>query len=407
MSKQGWPSKMDKGWPLPEDHLPEGRVCVQFEIPDDQTYAATVIGLIMDLGKWWNWEKGGGLDRRATETAQFFRTAIHETLCVEKYREMGCKCEDQALWLHRFAPDGTMEVSKNGGLTWQADPSDPRITAPQLPLLPGNASLEKKCAAANNVEAHIKEKADQLAADAELWSGIQTMIAALIGLLLFLEIIGTGGALTPIVLAFGGALLAGGRAAFIAAMTEDVWDQFRCMVYFNLTGDGVLKSGGLEAIKSKVHSDFTGIAVTFFDYTLNLLGEIGINNIAKTGSGSAEPCDECCPTISVYRMDEGGVSEPVLYEPDELGYYTIPMTYYHSGGGYDGYQTNICFTSNKDLPPGSPVSLIEDVTFPTGSGTFAFRINADRVLVFDWGIAMLFAYRSGVPSSIKFKLAGT
>lgn len=296
MSKNGWRMPMDKGYPLPEDHLPEGRVCVQFEIPDDQTYAADVVGHIMELGKWWNWEKDGGLDRRATETAQLFRKALHETLCVEKYRTMGCNCPDPNEWLHRVGESGALEVSKDGGETWETDPTDPRVTASVMPNLPGTDGDSKRCQAAANITKHIREKGDQIAADATLWSGVQFLIGALVGLLIFIGIVGSGGALTPIILAFGGTLLSAGQAAFVAAMTEDVYDQFQCMIYCHLDLSGNLEPGGLDAIKAQVSSDLTGIAVTFLNSTLDLLGEIGVNNMGKTGSGVEADCSECCPS---------------------------------------------------------------------------------------------------------------
>ncbi len=296
MSKNGWRMPMDKGYPLPEDHLPVGRVCVQFEIPDDQTYAADVIGHIMELGKWWNWEKDGGLDRRATETAQLFRKALYETLCVEKYRPMGCNCPDPSTYLYQVDEDGNILVSTDGGTVYVPISNDPRITAPILPLLPGEPGDTKQCQAAVNVRTHVQSKADKIKADANAWAGVTEMIAALIGFLIFLGVIGTGGALTPVLLVFAGAMLSAGQGAFAAAMTDDVYQQFQCFVFCHMTDDGVLEDGGLDAIIADINDGITGIANSFLVSTLHTMGVNGINNMAKTGSGEgvdAGDCDIC------------------------------------------------------------------------------------------------------------------
>lgn len=327
MSKQGWKSKMDKGWQLPENLLPENRVCVQFEIPDDQQYAAVVVGLLADLGKWWNWEKGGGSDRRATEVAGMFRKSIYETLCIERYHEMGCNCPDRATWQYRFNSTGELERSTDGGTTWELDPADPRTTAVQFPNLPGDDNDSKRCQAAANVRANMQAKADQLAADATAWADVSGMLGALVALLIFIGVIGSLGALTPLALALGATLLAAGQAAFTAAMTDAVFDDFQAYVYCYMDNDGQLKTGGIAGIVGKLNTGVTGIANTFLVKNVQLLQENGINNMAKTDGGLEADCssfDDCSDTPEVWvNNDMAHPGEIRRVTPDEDGVYTI------------------------------------------------------------------------------------
>lgn len=298
---------METGWLLPENPFPEKRICVQFEIPDDIQYVAVINGLLADLGKWWNWEKGGDTDRRATNVAAMFRKIIYETLCIERYHEMGCNCPDRETWQHRISDTGTLERSTDGGVTWEPDPADPRTTATILPELPGTDGDAKRCLAATNVRGNMKIKADQLAADATAWSGLTGMIGALVAVLIFIGVIGSAGALTPIVLAFGAALLAGGQAAFTAAMTDAVFDTFQCIVYCHMDENGLLKPNGLSKIVSDLNDQVTGIANTFLVQNVQLLQENGINNMGKVASGVDPDCTGCsdCSCIGALGFNAG------------------------------------------------------------------------------------------------------
>lgn len=365
---------MDKGWLLPENPFPEETICVQFEIPRDLQYVAVINGLLADLGKWWNWEKGGEGDRRATDVAAMFRKMIYETLCIEDYHEMGCNCNDPQTYLHRITPEGVLQRSTNGGTTWETDPTDPRLTALDMPPLPGADSTEKQCQAAFNIRTHFQERATQLASDASLWAGINGMLAAVIGILLFIGVIGSAGALTPLALSLGAALLAAGQVAFTAAMTTAVFDTFQCIVYCHMPQDGQLTEEAIAAIKADIGTQLTGIAVTFFDKNLTLLGLIGVNNMAATDSNGTANCTSCepCNDTTLYFFNGANAAVPIT--PDENGVYTVVCDSYSANGYYgtiagspdyaaDGYTP--CFNPSFISSGGAGLSVKLDC----GTGT--------------------------------------
>ncbi len=141
-----------------------------------------------------------------------------------------CGCSDDGA-IYRFTEDKELEKSTDGGVTWEPAPEDdPRLTAPLFPPLPGEPGSDKKCESANNAAGQIKQQADQLIADSGAWSSITLLVAGVLGLLVFLSIIGTGGVLTPLVVGLAGTLLGAGSAAFAAAMTEEVYQTLVCIL---------------------------------------------------------------------------------------------------------------------------------------------------------------------------------
>jgi len=241
----------------------------------------------------------------------------------------GC-CDDDKIF--RFTEDGTLQSSIDGGVTWQDDPQeDPRQTATQLQPLPGADGDEKRCQASANITAHIKETADRLIADAEAWSGITGLVAALVGMLIFIGIIGSGGALTPLLIGLAGALLFAGSAAFDAAMTSTVWDDFNCIVYCNLNDDGTCTDAQLSQMVASAASEFAGIAHEFLARQLIILGRMGVINAGRTASGRTFDCSTCSCGAWCYLFDftvsEQGWELRNTVEFGDIGRYVASVGY--------------------------------------------------------------------------------
>lgn len=193
----------------------------------------------------------------------------------------------------RMNPDGTYEISYDGGATWQdGSDFDPRVTSTQFPPLPGDDSDSKRCQAAANVTFHFEAQADQLAADAELWSSLGALVAAFVGLLIFLDLV-TWGALTPLIVGLAGSLFAGGRAAFIAALTADAYITFQCIIYCHMDEAGEIDASDLNSIYLDINTQLSGIAAVFFAQTVYFMGVVGINNMAATNTGVDADCLDC------------------------------------------------------------------------------------------------------------------
>lgn len=106
-------SRKDKGWLLPETVTDEPTVCVQFKIPDVDEYRAAALGAIYQLGQWFSWQKTGGDDRRATDTAAVMRRLLYDTLVFS------VECGDVTLLLRQNPEDPCqLEQSTNGGSSW-------------------------------------------------------------------------------------------------------------------------------------------------------------------------------------------------------------------------------------------------------------------------------------------------
>lgn len=287
---------MDLGFPLPEDHLPEGRVCVQFEIPDDQTYAADVIGHIMQLGKWWNWEKGGGDDRRATETAQLFRKAIHETLCVEKYRPMGCNCPDSSTYIYTYDEDGNLQVSTDGGTTSEPAPLDDIRLNPKVvfPPVTSETGTDAKCSAADSMTKILKEQiGDQLTDDMSRYTLSQLINDWT------KTMIGTSNPFEALVTVITNQIFALVIATVRAAITSGTYDTLNCIFYCNMESDGSFTEAEWTTVRSQILSQITGIAGVFFEHLIYLIGSGGLTNMARAAAGATDAdCSDCCPDCS-------------------------------------------------------------------------------------------------------------
>lgn len=216
----------------------------------------------------------------------------------------GCCPDDDAIY--RYTEDGVLEKSTDGGVTWTPAPEDDvRLTAPLFPPLPGEDGNDKKCLAANNAVAQIKAQADQMSADAGAWGGITLLIAAFLGILAFLSVLGSGGLLTPLIVGLMGTLISAGQAAFIAAMTTEVYETLCCILYCHVNDDGSYDAAAIEAIAFDIDDQLDGLAAKFLKDTVRILGVKGLTNASATqGSDFDFDCSVCeCDETWCYEFD--------------------------------------------------------------------------------------------------------
>lgn len=231
---------------------------------------------------------------------------------------MGCGCGcGETTNPTRFNENGDLEVFDPVTGTWIPFPEgDPRQTATLLQPLPGADGDDKKCQGATNATAHLKDLADKLIADAGAWGNISQLVAALIGILIFVGIIGSGGALTPLLLALAGILLTTGQAAFTAAMTSVVYDTLNCILYCNIQPDATFTDANITAIKAAIDDQLTGIAHDFLRAQVVTLGKIGMSNAARTSNTRVFDCSTCnCDCAYSWSVWDGpnGNSPPGTY----------------------------------------------------------------------------------------------
>lgn len=219
--------------------------------------------------------------------------AIHKILDVGS-ATMGCGCGDTGL-PRRFDDDGNLLVSYDDGVTWVPAPRgiDPRTNATIFPPLDGDDGDDKRCKGAANVKRHIENQAEKLIAELNAGGGISELIGVAIAILIFIGVIGTGGALTPLLMALCGALFAVGSSAFDAAMTAEVYAKLQCIVYCNMNDDASVNDSQFSTILSEISDQLDGIAAEYLLKTVQALGAIGLTNMARTASGEAADCSDC------------------------------------------------------------------------------------------------------------------
>lgn len=210
-------------------------------------------------------------------------------------KAMGCGCGcGETTNPTRYNEDGELEVYDPVTGEWIPFPQgDPRQTGTIMPPLPGADGDNKRCEAATNATQHLKDLADKLIADAGAWGNISQLVAAILGILIFVGVIGSGGALTPLLLALAGILLTTGQAAFTAAMTAEVYDTLNCILFCNIQPDASFTDADIADIKAEIDNQLTGVAKQFLYENVNMLGKVGMTNAARTANSRVFDCDTC------------------------------------------------------------------------------------------------------------------
>jgi len=283
-------SGKDGGWVLPETIHPENEICVTLNIPDEPRYISAFWGALYELTYWNNWKRDP--DHKGAQVAAVWKTIwLHYSSIMGECEDMAC-CPEP---LKRMLPNGTMQTSTDGGLTWQDTPSaDPRETSIQFPPLPGEDGAIKQCQAAENIVSIFQSNVEQFEDDLGVVTSIAGVVASIVSLIaVFLS----AGALLPAVTFLAAALWRAGASGVSAAFTSDVWERFTCNLYCVMSPSGQLTASDLDAIKAQVDEDETGVAAEVLKHLIDNYGIVGMNNLAATQStGVGDTCSECeCP----------------------------------------------------------------------------------------------------------------
>jgi len=266
----------------------------------------------------------------------------------------------------QVAPAGTrwgpecdcIQQTVDGGTTWvQNDGLDPRKSdAFRLPPLTGE---DAKCLAAGNITDKIKSVLDILFASI---AAFQAATAVLDVILLFLP---GAGILIDLILAGAQALFLIGVEALEAAMTDEVYDQFLCIVYCHIGDDGQMSQAQYISIYDQVESDIGGLAFVALAYAMNALQAVGMSNAGTQGESERE-CDACdcswCHTFD-FALDDGGFVACDWFGQGDKGEYIAACCWQGVLDAAEGHNV-LCISLEIDIPDGSQLTSMD------GTGEF-------------------------------------
>lgn len=217
----------------------------------------------------------------------------------------GC-CDDGQL--HRFTESGIYQSSDDGGVTWVDDPEgDPRNDYVGAPPLPGDMSSAKRCAAADNVRGLFEQYRDNLI---EIVGVTPTILAIIAGIVAFIGVLvgitGVGIGISVLFLTMAAEMIQIGGTGISGAITFTALNDFRCLVYCNMTDDGELTYDAWQNLLAQIAGTFSGFAETFFYQTVMGMGYIGVTNAGTIGAATAEDCGDCdCECQFTVNFEDG------------------------------------------------------------------------------------------------------
>lgn len=371
-------------WPIPEEVVPETRVCVSFTIPDNDTYRQILLGWMNQLCYQYNWERDEGHNAvtcsnlfkqsRAEMIASltegcmgddmYFRMRINpdDGCTSEAQYELGgdwipfmnnCCCDqNQPAEYQINSETGEIEVSTDGGATFDEYAESIYATAITPAPLHGEDGDIKRCEAANNVVENLKDVqagiSEKLALTYTLYDFAIAILVEIVALVLA-GITGGGAALLvvpliPKIIETARAIFGLSQAAYDALFTESVWTAVRCIAYCNVSPNGKFTASAWATVKFELAQQL-GSGATQAGANLAAMVDVwaltGLNNAAAIGSGGEGNCDDCvCECFVKFEIVTGSLIETPYYE----GY-----TSYLSAEGIPGtaYAVNIR-TPGKD-----------------------------------------------------------
>jgi hypothetical protein len=199
------------------------------------------------------------------------------------------------------------EKSTDNGQTWtDATTSAPQMTGYVFPAPTVPAEYENKCFAAGNVVKAFQDSVTAITQQLANSAGIGG-VASAIEAILAIVFAATGlWAVVAVITALAAAITQAGGQAIESAFTEEVWNDFKKIVYCNMSDDLTVTASGAEGIRFQCESQFTGIVQRHFHDMVILLGPVGLTNFARTDFGvyNALNC-ECDICTASYTITEG------------------------------------------------------------------------------------------------------
>lgn len=189
------------------------------------------------------------------------------------------------------ADDDSVQVFVDG--EWIDAPAfDPR-TSPGY-LYPALTGSTRRCDAAANMVAAVKNIVDEVVATTTLIAMLGVLIAIITGVFPALLL------LDPLILTFADAILFLTQTVVDAAFTSGVYDDLLCYFVVNCDDNGQLTGAKLETIRLQVTAEQDATVAAVFDAMVLMIGWVGFNNFGSQGVETGD-CTDCIETCHIYN----------------------------------------------------------------------------------------------------------
>jgi hypothetical protein len=299
--------------------------------------------------------------RWVSDTEEIDKDYIESFRDELEYRLMSGCCDDNLPIQYRYSSTGVLQRSLNGGGVWEDCPNyDPRVYSPVYPPMSGADDADKRCIAAVGGAALIKEQVgEQLTDDMSRYT-LQQLITDWVGTMLE-----TSNPFEALLRVITNQIFALVIATLRPALTTEVYDLLRCVLYDNMSDNASFTEEQWENARSDTLTKITGIAGIFLEHLLYLLGRVGLTNVVRQGyaiEGDCSDCNECTYISTVtygtlvenvgcrWRVSSaaaGGVQAINLRVdahnsdtyPNACGYWKVTHV---SGGAFTAASYNLC-----------------------------------------------------------------
>lgn len=307
MPKSRQPEYKTAGYLIPDVLDPDECICVCVPVPNDERHIQAFKAQLFALSRWWTWERD---DLKRGKEAAAVWAGIYE--CVEWRMDNNCGCggSGESLPLqYRYTPEGKLEVSKDGGITWEDGSAyDERN---QVPVYPPASPLpaDSSCLYAENITDEVKKQVELIINSIENGGTVASAAAALLPLLVAIGLPAAPLA-AFLILVYGLisviiSLVAGGLSN---SFTQAFWDEFKCMWFCVIAENGEVTESEIEQVKEKV-ADYFGapnpLAIKTIQDIISMLGANALTNAARMGDSILTgDCVDCeCDPVWCYEFD--------------------------------------------------------------------------------------------------------
>lgn len=324
-------------------------------MPKDSEHLAAFWGALDALTQRYSW--GKPLTTDSETVANFWLEVITENReCFEEHLLMangGCGCCPDPVY--RYTSAGVREVSRDGGETWQPDPSDPRISGNILPpppwlTTPGTHECEGAAVATQNIHSLMDEILSSGA------TGLQALYEIISGLICIYSV-GILCVAAELIAALALIITELTEAYIDGVLTDTVYDELLCIIYCHIEPDATFTESGWQAIKTDLDESSMSADAKFVLWQLiNAFGPSGLTNLARLSVAVSADCSECpscepCTEITIENgtlIDQPDPNVFVIESVDDgFGQQVIIVNF---GGGED----NCCFVDDRVITGAAP-----------------------------------------------------